>query len=191
MKKLIILLLAVISAIGVNAAELKRHTNLYNKIPAEGYVGFVGVEIGAPGMFGDGGCSIGGVTSHGWMVTSRAFLGAGVGYIADISDNLGVIPVFAEGRFYFPSQYMRRIYPHIAARVGAQFATEGGTGGLVQVACGFRVPFSEQLALNVEVGPQYATAYNRETAAGTISFNAPFKSDGMKFSFFARINFEF
>lgn len=192
MRKLIILTLAVIAtALGAQAKELKRYTNLHDKIPAAGYVGFVGVEMGSPGAFGPGGFSIGATTSHGYMVTPRIFVGAGAGYIADTEDSQGVIPVFAEGRLYFPSQYMRRIYPHIAARLGAQFATEGGTGGLVQLACGFRVPFNQKLALNVEVGPQYATAYERETPKDQISFNAPFKSNGMKFSFFARINFEF
>lgn len=192
MKKLIILLMASLAVVGAGAAELKRHTNLYDKIPAEGYVGYVGVELGAPGSFASGGFSIGATTSHGWMVTPRAFLGAGTGYIANTSfSDCGVIPIFAEGRLYFPSQYMRRIYPHIGARVGAQIATQGGAGGLIQIACGFRVPFNERLALNVEVGPQYATAYEREHGQNQVTYAGDFKSAGMKFSFVGRIYFEF
>lgn len=192
MKKLLILMVAALAAIGAQAEPAKkRYTNLYDKIPSAGYVGFAGVEISAPGFFGDGGFGAGITTSHGWMVRPTIFLGLGTGYIADFNNDKGVIPIFAEGRLYFPSQYMRRIYPHIGLRLGGQVATEGGAGTYVQVACGFRVPFSEKFAMNVEVGPQYATKYVRERRSDIITINQPFQSSGMRFAFFGRINFEF
>ncbi|MBE6305952.1 MAG: hypothetical protein E7082_08600 [Bacteroidales bacterium] len=191
MKKLIIMTVAIAAALCSQAAELKRYTNLYDKIPAEGYVGFGGVEIVAPGFFGDGGYSVGVTTSHGWMVRPTIFLGLGAGYIQDFDDDQGVVPIFAEGRIYFASEYMRRIYPHIGARIGGVVATEGGGGTYIQLAGGFRVPFSNKVALNVEVGPQYATKFERQHDLNQIGVNTPFKSKGMRFSFFGRINIEF
>ena len=182
---------AIAAALCSQAAELKRYTNLYDKIPAEGYVGFGGVEIVAPGFFGDGGYSVGVTTSHGWMVRPTIFLGLGAGYIQDFDDDQGVVPIFAEGRIYFASDYMRRIYPHIGARIGGVVATEGGGGTYIQLAGGFRVPFSNKVALNVEVGPQYATKFERQHDLNQIGVNTPFKSKGMRFSFFGRINIEF
>lgn len=190
MKKLLILLIAAVAALGAQAKP-KSYTNLLDKVPSQGYVGFAGVELMSPGFFGDGGFNAGITTSHGWMVRPTIFFGLGTGYVADFRNEKGVIPIFAEGRLYFPSQYMRKIYPHIGARLGGMIATEGGAGSYVQVACGIRVPLSEKLALNIEVGPQYATKYERERRSDIITFNSPFKSSGMRFSFFGRVNFEF
>lgn len=190
MKKLLILFAVISAALGANA-ELKRYTNLHDKIPSEGYVGFAGAEIMSPGFYGDGGFSAGVTTAHGWMLRPTVFLGLGTGYIADFQDSKGVIPIFAEGRIYFPSEYMRRIYPHINLRAGGIVGTEGGGGTYFQAGAGFRVPLSEKLALNVEVGPQYATSYTRERRSDVINHGGPFKSGKMRFAFFGRINFEF
>lgn len=188
MKKLTTLILGLAVALGVSA---KPHTNLLDKLPGEGYTGYVNVELQTPGAFGAGGTNFGLTTVHGLMLTPRAFVGLGAGYLADFSADQGVIPIFAEGRLFFPSQYMRRIYPHIGARVGAQIATQGGTGALVQVVGGIRVPLSEKLALNVEIGPQYASGYERSLSSNQINYGGPFKSKGMKFSFVARVGIEF
>lgn len=168
------------------------HTNLLEKVPEEGkYVGYVGIELVSPGYFGAGGANFGLSTTHGAMIQDRIFIGGGVGYFADFSNKQGVIPVFADGRYFFRSQFQRRIYPHLGARLGVQIATEGGVGGFGQIALGLRVPFTESFALNVEVGPQYATGYERKHEQNMISTNQPFKSAGCKFQFFGRINFEF
>lgn len=195
MKNLLSLIVALASILGTTAATPKqnKYTNLYEKIPMEGsYVGYVGAEIISPGSFGDGGFNAGITTSHGKMFTRNIYAGLGAGYIADFRNEKGIIPVFAEGRYFFSSQYQRRIYPHIGLRAGAAIATEGGTGALVQACVGFRVPLSEKFALNIEVGPQYSTKYEREHGEGTITDTGkPFRAAGMRFSFFGRINFEF
>lgn len=167
----------------------KPYTNLYDKVPHSGYVGSIALEINAPGAYP--GAAGGFTTTHGYMIRPTVFLGAGAGYIHSFSHSAGVIPVYAEGRIYFPSEYMRRIYPHIGARLGGQIGTKGGSGMYVQVACAFRIPFSDRVALNVEVGPQYVGKYEREAAAGTVTFNQDFKAKGGHFGFFGRVSFEF
>lgn len=197
MKKLLPLIVAIAGALNLGAATPRSnkndYTNLYEKIPAEGsYVGNVALEIVSPGSYGQGGFNVGITTVHGKMFTDRLFLGLGTGYMADFHYGEGLIPIFAEGRIYFPSQYQRRIYPHIGLRAGAEIATEGGCGGMGQIALGFRIPLSEQLALNVEVGPQYATKYEREHGANEISATGkPFRASGGRISFFGRVIFEF
>lgn len=182
----------IITAQKVDDKTRNEHTNLLEKVPEEGkYVGYVGVELVSPGYFGDGGANFGLSTTHGVMLKDRIFIGGGAGYFADFNNKKGVIPVFADGRYFFRSQFQRRIYPHIGGRLGVQIATEGGVGGFGQVALGLRVPFTERFALNVEVGPQYATGYEREHELNMISTNKPFKSAGCKFQFFGRINLEF
>lgn len=191
MKKLFIAILAIVASTGA-ADAAKPYTNLYDKVPGEGYVGSVALEIKAPGYFGNGGSAMGATTTHGWMVTSQFFAGLGAGYIHDTGSGEGVIPIFAEGRYYFTSQYMRRIYPHIGLRAGGQVATEGGAGFYSQLACGVRVPVSEKLAITVEVGPQYSTRYQREGhSESKLSIGTKYKSSGANFSFFGRIGLEF
>lgn len=170
-----------------------KYTNVYEKVPLEGkYVGYAGIELLSPSYFGDGGANFGIVTSHGYMVTDKIFVGGGVGYIRDFPYGKAVIPIFAEGRYFFQSEYQRRIYPHFGLRAGAAVATEGGTGFVGQMCVGFRIPLTEGFAINLEVGPQYATKYMRESKAGYISETGePFVKDGYFFSFFARLNFEF
>lgn len=196
MKRILLIFAAVIAAAGIYAAEAdprNKYTNVYEKVPLEGsYVGYAGVELLSPSFFGDGGANFGITTSHGVMVTPCIFVGGGAGYIQDFRNNLGLVPVFAEGRYFFQSQYQRRIYPHIGARAGAAIPTkEGKVGYLLQLCIGFRIPLAETFALNLEVGPQYATKYRRETENGYASWNKPFRNDGDAFSFFARLNFEF
>lgn len=191
-KKKFLILLAVLAALTCQAKELKRYTNLYDKLPAHGYVGYAGVEFVSPSQFGHGSTGIGITTTHGWMVRPTVFVGGGIGYLMDTDNSdKGVIPIFAEARFFFPSEFMRRIYPHISARLGGTVATEGGGGTYMQLGAGIRVPFSDNLALNVEVGPQYATKYERAHNLDNVTFNAPFRSNGMRFSFFARVSLEF
>lgn len=178
--------------ISQKAENKNQHTNLLEKVPEQGkYVGYAGVELLSPGFFGDGGVNFGITTTHGAMLRDRIFVGGGVGYFADFRNGKGVIPIFADGRYFFRSQFQRRIYPHIGARAGAQIATEGGVGGFVQLALGLRVPFTEKFAMNIEVGPQYATHYEREHKQNMISTGKPFTTAGNKFQFFARLNFEF
>ncbi len=172
----------------VCVAKPKAYTNLYEKVPHEGYVGSVAVEVNAPGAYGTTGFGVS--TTHGFMVRPTVFAGVGAGYIHSFDHSKGVIPVFAEGRFYFPSQYMRRIYPHVGVRLGGQIGTEGGAGFYSQVACGIRIPFSDRTALNVEVGPQYAGKYER-ASEGYLTYNAKFRSKGQQFGFFGRVSFEF
>lgn len=195
MKKLLSLIVVLAGALGATAATPKqnKYTNLYEKIPTEGgYVGYVGVEIVSPGSFGAGGFNAGITTSHGKMFTRNLYAGLGAGYIADFRNEKGIIPIFAEGRYFFASQYQRRIYPHIGLRAGAAIATEGGTGALVQACVGFRVPLSEKFALNIEVGPQFSSKYEREHADGAVTDTGkPFRVDGTHFAFFGRVNFEF
>lgn len=176
--------------IAVAEREKDRNTNLYDKLPSAGYVGSVALEINAPGAYPE---SAGGVsTVHGFMVNPRVFLGLGAGYIHSVRHGEGVIPVFAETRIYFPSQYMRRIYPHMGVRLGAQIPTAGATGVYSQLACGFRVPVSEKLALNLEVGPQYVTKYLRGGRHdSTVTVNSPWKAAGYTFGFFGRLSLEF
>lgn len=192
MRKFLALLVVAMATFGAQAVELKRYTNLYDKIPAEGYVGFAGIDISAPSFFGEGGgFSTGITTSHGWMLRSNLFLGAGAGYLHDFHNDQFVVPIFGDARIYFPSKYMRRIFPHIGARLGGVVASEGGGGLYAQLACGFRVPFSNQVALNVEVGPQYVGKFEREHLAGELGINTPFKAKGMRFGFFGRVSIEF
>lgn len=173
-------------------AQRNKKSNLYNKVPLEGhYVGYAGIELASPSFFGDGGANYGVVTSHGYMVTDKIFAGAGVGYIEDFTNKQGVIPVFAEGRYFFQSQYQRRIYPHINARAGALFATEGGTGFMLQAGIGIRIPFSNSFAMNFEIGPHYSTKYRRQAGKMELTYNGPFKNSDYAFGFFARVNFEF
>ncbi len=175
------------------ATKKNENTNLYEKVPVEGkYVGYAGIEIVSPGAFGDGGANFGFTTSHGVMVKDCIFVGGGLGYVADFSNKQGIFPVFADGRYFFRSQFQRRIYPHIAGRLGAMIPTQGSVGAMGQIAIGLRVPFSESFAMNIEVGPQYATRYERAHDLNSVSDNgAPFKSAGSRFSFFGRVNFEF
>ncbi|MDE7335722.1 MAG: hypothetical protein K2N10_05380, partial [Muribaculaceae bacterium] len=134
------------------------NTNLYEKVPEEGkYVGYAGIEIASPGAFGDGGANFGFTTTHGLMGNESIFVGGGLGYIADFYNKQGLFPLFADGRYFFRSQFQRRIYPHIAARRGALIPTQGNVGVMGQLAIGLRVPFSESFAMNIEVGPQYGT----------------------------------
>ncbi len=175
--------------IEVGARNDKYSSNLIEKIPS-GYVGSIGFEVNAPGAYPES--AIGVTTVHGYMVKPKIFLGAGTGYIYSVRYGQGVIPLFAEARFYFSSQYMRRIYPHLGFRGGAQFATEGETGFYGQVACGFRVPVNEHLALNLEVGPQYVTKYTRGGRHDlTVTVNEPWKQNGCTFGFFGRLSLEF
>lgn len=192
MKKLLLAIVLAFTTLAASA-ELKRYTNVLDKLPSAGYVGFVSAEFSAPGCFNSTSTDFGFTTTHGWMLRPTLFLGAGAGYIHNFRYNKGVIPVFAEGKLYFASQYMRRIYPHIGLRLGGQFATEGGSGFYSQLACGFRVPLTEKLALNVEVGPQLAQRYtNGGRKEGEIlGVGGKFYNDGTKFGFFGRVSFEF
>lgn len=169
------------------------NTNLLEKIPEEGkYVGYAGIELLSPGFFGNGGSCFGVTTSHGAMVRETIFVGGGTGYYADFGNKQGIIPIFGELRYFFRSQFQRRIYPHIAGRIGAQIATQGGAGAFGQVGIGLRVPFTESFAMNIEVGPYYGTHYEREHGTNEVSIiGRPFKASGTKFAFFGRINFEF
>lgn len=186
-KKLTIIFALAVAALNCHAER----TNLYDKLPGEGYVGYAGVETVSPGFFGDGGFAAGVTTEHGWMVTPKVFFGGGVGYIRDFEQSEGVVPIFASGRFFFPSEYMRKIYPHVSARLGGEIATHGGSGTFMQLSVGFRVPFSDSFAINVEVGPQYATKFRREHRVGEESYGKGFKAEGMRFAFFGRVMFEF
>lgn len=188
MKKIVMLVASALLA-GASVVSAKQRTNLIDKIPSEGYTGTVGVEINAPTAYSGAGYGL--TTVHGFMLKPTIFLGAGVSYIHSFEYDRGVVPIFLEGRKYFTSQYMRRIYPHIGLRLGGQIATEGGGGFYSQLACGFRVPLSEQLALNVEVGPMYAGKCSRELDDKLTTANKPFKANGAQFSFFGRITFEF
>ena len=189
MKRQILLgLIALIASVGM--AKPKPHTNLYDKVPHSGYVGNVALEVASPGAYP--GSAGGFTTTHGCMVTPKILAGIGTGYIHSFNSGKGLIPIFAEGKFFFPSQHMRRIYPHIGVRLGGQVGTQGGAGLYSQVACGIRVPFSDRLALNVEIGPQYAGKYERIGSSNTtVTYNKPFKAHGQQFSFFGRVSFEF
>ena len=189
MKRQILLgLIALIASVGM--AKPKPNTNLYDKVPHSGYVGNVALEIASPGAYP--GSAAGVTTTHGCMVTPKILAGVGVGYLHAFNSGKGVIPIFAEGKFFFPSEHMRRIYPHIGVRLGGQVGTEGGAGPYSQVACGIRIPFSDRVALNVEIGPQYAGKYERLGASNTtVTYNKPFKAHGERFSFFGRVSFEF
>ncbi len=207
MKKITILLAAAVASLNLSATEPTttkstpksnkhdRYTNVYEKVPLEGtYVGYAGIEMLSPTFFSNGGADFGVVTSHGYMVTRNIFVGGGAGYLADFSHKRGIIPIFAEGRYFFQSQYQRRIYPHLGARAGAAIPTEGKTGFLIQACLGFRIPLAETFALNIEVGPQYSTKYQRKLEHQGLlvdEVGSPFESDGYFFSFFARLNFEF
>ncbi|MCM1309965.1 MAG: hypothetical protein NC301_02930 [Bacteroides sp.] len=195
MKKFLITFLTAVAAVSAFAAEQprNRYTNVLEKVPLEGsYVGYAGLELLSPSYFGEGGVNFGVTTSHGAMVTNAIFLGGGVGYMQDFRNSVGAIPVFAEGRYFFQSQYQRRIYPHIGARAGAVIPTEGKVGYLVQLCVGFRVPLTENFAMNIEVGPQYASKYRRDVEQGYVGQTGePFVKNGDSFGFFARINFEF
>lgn len=186
-KKLGILMMALAATF---AAKAER-TNLYDKLPGQGYVGFAGAEMTGPGFFGDGGFAAGVTTEHGVMATSTIFFGGGVGYMRDFEQHEAVIPVFATARFYFPSAFMRKIYPHVSARLGGEVATHGGGGTYMQLGIGFRIPFSEKLAMNLEIGPQYATKFAREHRSDEVTYGGDFKSNGMRFAFFGRVTFEF
>lgn len=202
MKKLTTILSCMLLAVTASAQIVTQttttttrndNTNLFEKIPEEGkYVGYAGIEIMSPGFFGDGGSAVGVTTTHGAMVRETIFVGAGTGYFADFHNKQGLIPIYGDIHYFFRSQYQRRIYPHIAGRLGAQIATQGGAGAFGQIAIGLRVPFSEKFAMNLEVGPYYGTHYEREHANNELSINGkPFKSSGAKFAFFGRVNFEF
>lgn len=186
-KKLSILLVAAAAVLTVHAER----TNLYDKLPGDGYVGFAGVELTSPGFFGDGGSAVGVTTEHGLMVTPKIFFGGGVGYLHDLEQGEAVVPIYAAARFYFPSEYMRKIYPHVVARLGGEVATTGGGGTFMQLGLGIRVPFSDKFALNVEVGPQYATKFEREHLSDNVTWGNDFKANGMRFAFFGRVSFEF
>lgn len=188
MKRIVLFgLLTLIASVCV--AKPKAYTNLYDKVPHSGYVGSVGLEINAPGAYP--GTSGGLTTVHGFMVKPTIFAGVGAGYLHSFTSDQGVIPIFAEGRFYFPSEHMRRIYPHVGVRLGGQIGTQGGAGMYSQIACGFRVPFSDRLALNIEVGPQYVGKYERESSSTTVTYGKDFKAGGSHFGFFGRVTFEF
>ena len=175
--------------IEIGASKDKYSSNLLDKIPS-GYVGSVGFEVDAPGAYPES--AIGAITVHGYMVRPKIFVGAGTGYIHSVRYDQGTIPVFAETRFYFTSGYMRRIYPHFGLRLGAQFATQGEPGFYSQIACGFRVPVSEHVALNLEVGPQYVTKYPRGGRHdATVTVNEPWKQNGCLFGIFGRLSIEF
>lgn len=204
MKKVSLIFAAILAAISLSAAEPEaktteqkvdprdKHSNIYEKVPLEGkYVGYVGIELLTPSFFGGGGVDYGVTTSHGAMITNRIFLGGGAGYMQDFNNSIGLFPVFADFRYFFQSKYQRRIYPHIGARAGAVIPTEGKVGYMVQLGLGVRIPFSENFAMNVEVGPQYATKYERDTEDKYVSIGKPFVSNGDFFSFFFRVNFEF
>lgn len=175
--------------IAVASQKEDKNSNLIEKIPS-GYVGSVALEINAPGAYPESAAGI--ETVHGWMVKPKIFLGAGVGYIHSIRYNEGVIPIFAEAKFYFASEYMRRIYPHLGVRFGGQLATEGGSGIYSQAAVGFRIPVTEKIALNLEVGPQYVTKYTRGGRHdSTVTYKEPWATNGYTFGFFGRLGIEF
>ncbi|MDE6144733.1 MAG: hypothetical protein K2F96_00480 [Muribaculaceae bacterium] len=212
MKKVIVMFLAVVGACGVFAQtavdyeEIQRehlrsknievqtrrndrYGNLFEKIPS-GYVGSVALAINAPGAYPETAAGV--ETVHGWMVRPKMFLGAGAGYIRAFRYDEAVIPLFAEARFYFASEYMRRIYPHLGLRLGGQFASEGGGGFYSQAACGFRIPMSERFAISLEVGPQYVTKYTRGGRHdSTVTYKSPWMVNGYTFGFFGRLSFEF
>lgn len=197
MKHILSLITALLLALPVMAQETVKveapykggsRTNLYDKVPHD-YVGQVALEIASPGAYGG---SMGGVsTTHGYMVRPTVFVGAGVAYYHSFDVKQFVVPIFAEGRIYFPSEHMRRIYPHISLRLGGQVASEGKPSFYSQAAVGIRVPFSDQLALAVEVGPQYAGKYERNATDKTLTANQPFVAKGHAISFFGRVAFEF
>jgi len=169
-----------------------KRSNLYEKVPLEGtYVGYAGVEMMTPGFFGNGGVNAGVTTSHGYMVKRALFVGGGVGYLQDFNHSLGIIPVFAETRYFFQSKYQRRIYPHIGARAGAIIPTEGKAGFMVQAHVGVRIPLTESFAMSLELGPQYAAKYKPKDVTAPGQIDQPYVQNGDFFSFFARLNFEF
>lgn len=179
-------IIALLTALATHAA--KPLTNLYDKIPAQGYVGGISLEMDATSPYGSG--AVGLSTTHGWMVTSTRFFGGGAGVVYTPEASQAVIPIYAEGRIYFPSEFMRRIYPHVGARVGGQIGTEGGSGLYMQMMGAIRVPLSEKLALNVEIGPQYTGSYTRQVRLDEISYGKPYHSAGNRLGFFIRCGLE-
>ena len=176
-------------AFGLHAADepaaLAQHPAVYyNTLPKKGYAGQVGVEMMAPGAYQNGSTNFGISTVQGAMVTWRHFVGAGVAYLHDFTAEQGLIPVFAEGRIYFPSQ-KARIYPYIGVRLGGAFATEGGSGFYGAAAAGIRVPVGLRYGLSVEIGPQIMPSFTRATPSD------PYTHDGSDYAFFARVNFSF
>jgi hypothetical protein len=158
------------------------------KVPQKGYVGQVDFEVLAPGVFAASGANIGFTTTHGAMVDDRHFVGLGAGYLHDFDCDHGIIPIYAEGRIYFPSEVLSRIYPHVGLRLGGMYATEGGGGLYATLAVGIRVPLStHRTALHVELGPQFTSKYNH---AGT-TIVGKYSSDGTHFGFFGRVGVEF
>jgi hypothetical protein len=167
-----------------NSANTQHPAVYYNTLPRKGYHGQVGLEMMAPGAFQRGSANLGISTVHGAMLTWRHFLGAGAAYLYDFSADQALIPVFAEGRIYFPSS-KARIYPYVDARAGVAFATQGGSGLYGALALGLRVPVGLRYGLSVELGPQIMPSFARATPG------AAFTHDGSDFAFFARINFGF
>jgi hypothetical protein len=158
------------------------------KIPEKGYVGQFDFDILAPGVFAASGANIGFTTTHGAMVDDRHFVGLGAGYLHDFDADHGIIPIYAEGRIYFPSEVLSRIYPHVGMRLGGIYATEGGGGVYATLAVGIRVPLAaHRTALHVELGPQLTTKYNSPTN----DIFGEYRSDGTHFGFFGRVGIEF
>lgn len=156
--------------------------SVYDPIPPRGYCGMAGVELLATDPYG--GTAVGVTTTQGAMVTERHFLGIGAGYLRDLSFDMNIIPIFAEGRLFFQSAH-RKIYPNVGLKLGGMIVSEGGTGFYSALTGGVRVPIGPRLGLMVEIGPQITTGYNRKL------HNAPFASDGTNIGFFARVGLMF
>lgn len=156
--------------------------SVYDPIPPRGYCGIAGVELLATDPYK--GTAVGVTTTQGAMVTERHYLGVGVGYLRDLSFDMNIIPIFAEGRLFFRSAH-RRIYPNVGLKLGGMIVSEGGTGFYSALTGGVRVPVGPRLGLMVEIGPQLTTKYNRKV------HNGSFTSDGSNIGFFARVGLMF
>lgn len=194
MKKIILFLVATILALPTVCAQSvildktavpkteKPENPAYSAIPKSGYSGLVGVELSTPGPYGSSAFGI--TTTHGAMLTERHFLGGGIGLVKDFADKRTSIPIYAEGRLYFLSQN-NNIYPNIALRAGAMVSGRAGTGFYGTLTGGIRIPFSHSLGLLAEVGPALMPKYTHE------GLRSPYKVDGTKIGFYARISFMF
>ncbi len=157
-------------------------TSRHNALPPLGYSGNALLEVYANGPFGS--AAFGACTTHGAMITERHFIGAGLGLIHDVSNKRTMVPVYAEGRIFFPSA-INRIYPHIGARLGAVITGKPGTGFMASLTAAVRIPLGERLGLIGEVGPQLMSRYSRP------AFAKPYRSDGTGFGITLRIGLSF
>jgi hypothetical protein len=115
----------------------------FTKVKKHGYINITEASIGLSS-------SVGVQTVNSYLFNRGLSLGLGLGFNADKTNNLSMIPVFVDFRAYMLE---RQISPFMAAAIGYSFSTNDTKGGrIVNIGFGMRAYLSSKFATLFSIG---------------------------------------